>query len=87
MKETKMGKWIRHDEDVLLDTVVRTGPSKEGQMPSKSWDGVSHVAIGGKDTGGRGRAQVGLCLVSVNIKQANFLHSLQEQSCKEEVEV
>ena len=49
-----MGKWMRRDEDVLLDTVVRTGPS-EGQMSSKSWDGVSHVAIGGKGTGGRGR--------------------------------
>ena len=81
-----MGKWMRRDEDVLLDTVVRTGPS-EGQMPSKSWDGVSHVAIGGKGTGGRGRAQVGLCVSSVNIKQASFLHSVQEQSCKEEVEV
>lgn len=81
-----MGKWMRRDEDVLLDTVVRTGPS-EGQMSSKSWDGVSHVAIRGKGTGGRGRAQVGLCFASVNIKQASFLHSLQEQSCKEEVEV
>lgn len=65
MKETKMGKWIRHDEDVLLDTVVRTGPSKEGQMPSKSWDGVSQVAIRGKGTGGRGegpgRTVLGVC--------------------------
>ena len=65
MKETKMGKWMRHDEDVLLDTVVRTGPSKEGQMPPKSWDGVSHMAIGGKGMGGKGegpgRPLLGAC--------------------------